>query len=214
MTEVSNGLAKLVNFREEASASMADYYSILARAITGLDPNSPAARRRLYDRARSALLSEMQNAYPPIPRFEIINAQIALDTAIGQVEADAGLVTLEKFVEHVERDGGPNVEHVEECGRSYDGVQPNLIASASPIPSSVSVPRLPANQNIDRRGSFSGIRRLFRWRPTCSIEISEAENKGGDTWLAELLERASREEDDDYRDFAPKRASNRNVYSG
>src|SRR5215475_5532492 len=116
MTEGSNGLAKLVNFREEASAPIADYYSILARAVAGLDPNSPAARRRLYDRARSALLSEMQNAYPPIPRFEITNTQIALDTAIVQVEADAGLVALEKFVQHVERDGGPNVEHAEECG--------------------------------------------------------------------------------------------------
>ena len=211
MTEGSNGLAKLVNFREEASASIADYYSILARAVTGLDPNSPAARRRLYDRARSALLSEMQNAHPPIPRFEITNAQVALDTAIVQVEADAGLVALEKFVEHVERDGGPNVEHAEECGRSYHGVQPNLVSSASPIPSPVSLPRLPANQNVDRRGSFSGIRRLFRWGSFRSIEISEAENKGGNTWLAELLERASREGDADYRDFAPKRASNQRL---
>jgi hypothetical protein len=213
MTGASNGLEKLVNFREEASASMADYYSILAGAVTGLDPDNPTARRRLYDRARSALLSEMQNAYPPIPRFEITNAQIALDTAIVQVEADAGLVALKKFVQHVERDGGPNVEHFEECGRSYHGVQPNLVATAGPIPT-VSVPRLPANQNVVRRGSFSGIRRLFRWRPTRRIEISEAENTGGDTWLTELLERSSREEDDEYADFAPKRASNRNVYPG
>jgi len=210
MTEGSNGLAKLVNFGEDASASIADYYSILARAVAGLDPNSPAARRRLYDRARSALLSEMQNAYPPIPRFEITNAQIALDTAIVQVEADAGLVALEKFVQHVERDGGPNVEHAEECGRSYHGVQQNLASSASPTP--VSVPRLAANQNVDKRGS--GIRNLFRWRSSRGIEISEAENKGGNTSLAELLERASRDGDSDYRDLAPKRASNRNVYPG
>jgi hypothetical protein len=31
-------------------------------------------------------------------------------------------------------------------------------------------------------------------------------------WLTELLERSSREEDGEYADFAPKRASNRNVY--
>jgi hypothetical protein len=77
---------------------MADYYSILARAIRDLDPNIPAARRRLYDRARSALVSEMQNAYPPIPRSEIIIAQMALDAAIEQVEAEV----LEKSVEHAE----------------------------------------------------------------------------------------------------------------
>ena len=66
---------------------MADYYSIVAGAIRGLESNTSAARRRLYDRARSALLSEMQNAYPPIPRSEIIIAQMALDTAIEQIEA-------------------------------------------------------------------------------------------------------------------------------
>jgi hypothetical protein len=72
---------------------MADYYSIVARAIRGLDPNTPAARRRLHDRARSALLSA------PIPRSEIVIAQMALDTAIEQVEADAGLMALEKSVD-------------------------------------------------------------------------------------------------------------------
>jgi hypothetical protein len=58
--------------------------------------------------------------------------------------------------------------------------------------------------SLDRRASLSGIRRLFRWRATCSTETSEAVNKGGDTWLADLLERASREEDDDCQDFAPR----------
>jgi hypothetical protein len=198
---------------------MADYYSILARAVGGLDPNTPAARRRLYDRARSALLSEMQNAYPPIPHSDIINAQMALDTAIGQLEAEAALVALEKSIKHVEWDGVQTVpdtaiERAKEHGRPYQCGQPNPVAPASLTPSHVSVPlRRPANQN-DRRESLSGIRRLFRWGSTRSTETSEAVNKGRDTWLAELLERASREEDDDYQDFAPKRTSNRNVYPG
>jgi hypothetical protein len=34
---------------------MADYYSILATVVRSLDPNTPAARRRLYWRARSSL---------------------------------------------------------------------------------------------------------------------------------------------------------------
>jgi hypothetical protein len=80
---------------------MADYYSILERAVSRLDPNTPAARRKLYDRACSALLSGMQKAYPPIPRSEIMVAQMALDTAIGQVEADACLAALERAVKQV-----------------------------------------------------------------------------------------------------------------
>jgi hypothetical protein len=196
---------------------MANYYSILARAVWDLDHNTAAARRRLYERAHSALLSEMQNAYPRIPRSEIMIAQMALDTAIGQVEAEATLVAVETSVEHVGRNDAPMVpdtavERIEEHGRPYQSPKP--VAPASLIPTRTSKPRrLPANQN-DRRESLFGIRRLFRWRSPRSTEISEERDAGHDTWLTELLQRASREEDEDYRDFAPKRASNRNGYLG
>ena len=188
---------------------MADYYSILTRAVRGLDPNTSAARQRLYDRARCALLSEMQKAYPPIERSEIVGAQMALDTAIGQVEADACLATLEKSGEHVEWDEGPTaIEPVEDYRRPS-------VAPPSLIPSRVSLPHpLPAYQNVERLGSISGIRKLFRWGSTGSTEVSEKEQTGRDTWLTDLLERASREEDEDYQDFTPKRPSNRDVYPG
>jgi hypothetical protein len=196
---------------------MADYHSILAKAVRGLDRNTAAARRRLYERAHSALLLEMQNAYPRIPRSEIMIAQMALDTAIGQLEAEAALLALEKSVEHVERDDAPTVpdtaiERVEEHGRSYQWPKP--VAPGSLIPTRTWKPRrLPANQG-DRRESLFGIRRLFQWRSPRSTEISEEKDAGGDTWLTELLQRATREEDEAYQDFAPKRASNRNVYPG
>jgi hypothetical protein len=108
---------------------MADYHSILAGAVRGLDPNTPAARRRLYERARSALISEMESADPPIPRSEIIIAQVALDTAIAQVEAAAALAALEK-----------SIEHVEEHGRPYQCGQPKPVAPASLIPTRASKP--------------------------------------------------------------------------
>jgi hypothetical protein len=41
---------------------MADYYSILARAVSGLDSNTQTARRRLYDRARCALVRNAKGA--------------------------------------------------------------------------------------------------------------------------------------------------------
>ena len=129
-------------------------------------------------------------------------------------------MALEKSVEHVEWDGGPTlpktvVEHVQEHGRPYQCGQPNLLVPASLIPSPVSAPlRRPANQNVDRRGSLSGIRKLFQWRSTRNIEVGEEEETARDTWLTELLERASREEDEVYQDFAPKCVSNRNVGPG
>jgi hypothetical protein len=155
---------------------MDDYHSILAKAVRGLDRNTAAARRRLYKRAHSALLSEMQNAYPRIPRSEIMIAQMALDTAIGQVEAEAALVALEKSVEQVERGDAPTVpdtaiERVEEHGRSYPWPKP--VAPGSLIPTRTWKPRrLPANQG-DRRESLFGIRRLFRWRSPRSTEVKK-----------------------------------------
>jgi hypothetical protein len=134
---------------------------------------------------------------------------MALDTAIEQVEADAGLVALEKSVEHVGWDDAPPVpDTAVGHGRAYQ-------CPASLIPSPVSAPLCrPANQNVDRRGSLSGIRKLFRWRSTRNIEVGEEQETARDTWLTELLERASREEDEVYQDFAPKCVSNRNVGPG
>jgi hypothetical protein len=124
---------------------MADYYTILVKAVCSLDPNTPAARRRVYDRARSALLAEMQKACPPIVRSEIMVAQMGLDTAIGQVEAEACLAALEKS-DHVEWAIEPTVletadEHIEEYRRPYERVQPNSVAPASLVPRRAPVPR-------------------------------------------------------------------------
>jgi len=128
---------------------MADYHSILSGAVRGLDPNTPAARRRLYERARSVLISEMESADPPIPRSEIIIAHVALDTAIAQVEAAAALAALETSIEHVDRDGAPTlpvtaIEHVEERGRPYQCGQPKPVAPASLIPTRASKPCPPS----------------------------------------------------------------------
>jgi hypothetical protein len=48
-----------------------------------------SARRRLYERARTALLSEMRRAEPALDRSDIMTAQTSLELAICEVEADA-----------------------------------------------------------------------------------------------------------------------------
>ena len=40
---------------------MADYYSILAQAVNALDPNTGMARQQLYQRARFAMILELEN---------------------------------------------------------------------------------------------------------------------------------------------------------
>jgi hypothetical protein len=73
----------------EPSLAMADYYSILAKAVNALDPNTGMSRQQLYQRARSAMISELENVYPPFRRSEITIAEIALESAIEKAEAEA-----------------------------------------------------------------------------------------------------------------------------
>jgi hypothetical protein len=68
---------------------MADYYSILAKAVNALDPNAGMARQQLYQRARSAMILELGNVYPPFRRSEIATAEIALESAIEKAEVEA-----------------------------------------------------------------------------------------------------------------------------
>ena len=73
----------------EPSLAMADYYSILAEAVNALDPNTGRARQQLYQRARSAMISELETVYPPFRRSEIATAEIALESAIEKAEVEA-----------------------------------------------------------------------------------------------------------------------------
>jgi hypothetical protein len=123
----------------------------------------------------------MQNAEPPIPRSEIMVAQMALEAAIEELEADAG-------PEPVNAARGKFEKH----GWSNEGVH------------SVAVAPIPPNPEIDRRGSRARIWTLFRWRSNDSIEVREH-----GTWLTDLLERASDEGDEELQDFAPRQPRSR-----
>jgi hypothetical protein len=67
---------------------MAEYYSLVARAVGALDPSAVEARREVYERARAALLSEVQKLVPAWDRSEIMAEQLLLELAIGAVEAE------------------------------------------------------------------------------------------------------------------------------
>src|SRR4029077_10025471 len=64
---------------------MGDYYAMIGKAVAALHPNTGDARRRLYERARTALLTELRSADPS----DILAAQMLLELAIGEVEAGA-----------------------------------------------------------------------------------------------------------------------------
>jgi hypothetical protein len=74
---------------------MADYYPVLKRAISSLPAGSGEARRAVYERARSALLRQLNTYDPPLSPAEVTDQRLALEECIRRVEsevADAGLL--------------------------------------------------------------------------------------------------------------------------
>jgi hypothetical protein len=70
---------------------MADYYPLISRALDGLSDKSPDMRRAVYERARSALVAQLQSLTPPLPAAEITRERLALDEAIDRLEAEYAL---------------------------------------------------------------------------------------------------------------------------
>ena len=67
---------------------MADYQSVLTRAVAKLpDASSADMRRAIYDRAREAMLTHLRGLHPRMPESDITREEIALNQAIALVEA-------------------------------------------------------------------------------------------------------------------------------
>jgi len=68
---------------------MADYYSLLSRAVSNLPKTgSASSRKAVYDRARSALVAQLRSLQPPLPEADITREQSALDNAAAKLEAE------------------------------------------------------------------------------------------------------------------------------
>src|SRR5580704_10699315 len=68
---------------------MTDYHPLIARAVDGLVKNTGEARRGLYERARTALVTQLRAVEPALSESEITRQRLALEDAIRKVEAEA-----------------------------------------------------------------------------------------------------------------------------
>jgi hypothetical protein len=68
---------------------MADYYQLIATAVSGLDKSTDEARSALYDRARNTLVAQLRGVEPPRSAQEITRELLALEQALLKVEAKA-----------------------------------------------------------------------------------------------------------------------------
>jgi hypothetical protein len=66
-----------------------DYQSLIAHAVEGVASDRGATRRALYERARTALVTQLRAVDPPLSESVIAKERFALESAIRKVEADA-----------------------------------------------------------------------------------------------------------------------------
>jgi hypothetical protein len=65
---------------------MADYFPLITRAVSALDPNTPERREAIYARAREALDRQLTSLDPPIPESDLRRERGALEATIRRVE--------------------------------------------------------------------------------------------------------------------------------
>jgi hypothetical protein len=91
-----------VTLNRHHGAMAADYYPILAGAVSRLPTNSAQARQELYERARTILLTQLGRQ--EIAELGAVGERVILETAILKVEAEAqsqGEIAPEEFADSV-----------------------------------------------------------------------------------------------------------------
>jgi hypothetical protein len=67
---------------------MADFIAVIRRAVDGLSNNTPEMRVRVYEKARSAVVRQLENMSPRPPEHMLQRQLEKLDAAIREVEAE------------------------------------------------------------------------------------------------------------------------------
>jgi hypothetical protein len=67
---------------------MADYYPVIARAVSRLPSKTDEARHSIYKRARTTLQENLRTHDPPVSPAELATEQFALEAAISRVETE------------------------------------------------------------------------------------------------------------------------------
>ena len=76
---------------------MADYYSLIAGAVSRLPSKTDEARHALYERARTVLQERLHTLNPPISAADLGNEEARLEAAISRVETELLLSIMQRF---------------------------------------------------------------------------------------------------------------------
>ncbi|WDR01151.1 hypothetical protein PSQ19_09620 [Devosia algicola] len=123
---------------------MADYKELLRRAISALPENNGAARRAVYEKARSALVGQLRAINPPLPARDITQHRLQLEDCIRQVEQEAS-----EAVISLRRDFAAPPERSVETKFAADET-PATQEVPEPEPDPVAEPELPKEHGTTR----------------------------------------------------------------
>lgn len=126
---------------------MADFVAVIRRAVDGLSDNTPEMRVKVYEKARSAVLRQLEGMKPRPPE-EMLRRQLEkLETAIQQVEDEhqAALPAMEEEVPEPEIAVVPEREPMPEPAPAPVAVhppepEPVVVAAPEPVAEPVSEP--------------------------------------------------------------------------
>jgi hypothetical protein len=168
---------EMSNFRNRN----ADYCSVIAKAVRMLGHSTEEARHRMYERARGTVLAEMSKARPPVDPSDLLEAQMCLEAAIKEIEADALRNQRARAVI-----GEPSI------------TSPGANVLGAPAHQNGHQLRAAISRRWARVFRQAGERTSFRGKV---LSDRSGEGAGRDPWLSELLARASREGEEDAQEL-------------
>jgi hypothetical protein len=89
---------------------MADYYSVIARAVSQLAIDTPEARQELYERARKVVDAALHSREPRIPASEILRQELALEDAIRRAEEKSASLSARPAKAREEKSEKPTID--------------------------------------------------------------------------------------------------------
>jgi hypothetical protein len=70
---------------------MRDYYAVIARAVSQLDNNTPAAHNAIFNRAHAILIDHLRTRQPPASNSEIMRECAALEDAVRKIQLEMAM---------------------------------------------------------------------------------------------------------------------------
>jgi len=142
---------------------MADYYHLIKNAVARLDASAPIeSRRALYERARTAQLTQLRSLRPSLSENEITCEQLALEEAVRKVEAEAAApardvrVSALRDLVRAADDIGKPIVHRED--------RPSIVLTKAPANPLSAAPAIETPPLMVSGGATGRLVRYWRWR--------------------------------------------------